>query len=74
MLQLPEKDESFAIKDKTVKCFIEEQNILKKQTKYFLELYDHTTRSGVLNCPPSSTCIKNNHSVLQQEVEAKIRS
>ena len=62
------------IQDKEGKCLTEEQDILKRWTKYCSELYTHITTGDpkVLDVPPPI----NNDSfpILREEVEATVKS
>ena len=62
------------IQDKDGKCLTEEQDILKRWSKYCSELYNYraTGDPEVLNVPPATD--NNNYPILREEVEAAVKS
>ena len=62
------------IQDKVGKCLTEEQDILKRWTEYYSELYTHTTTGNpkVLDVPPPSN--SDSYPILREEVEAAVKS
>ena len=62
------------IQDKAGKCLTEEQDILKRRTEYFSELYTRTTTGDpkVLDVPPS--IYNDSYPILREEVEAAVKS
>ena len=62
------------IQEKAWKCLTEEQDILKRCTEYFSELYTHTTTRDpkVLDVPPPIN--NDSYPMLREEVEATVKS
>ena len=62
------------IKDRSGKCFREEQQIPKRWTEYCSQLYNRKANGdpSVLNCPQTHT--DDDHPILRKEMEGAIQS
>ena len=61
------------IQDKTGKCLTEEQDILKRWSQHYSELYTHTTTGDpkTLDVPPPMN--NDSYPILREEVEATVK-
>ena len=62
------------VQDKAVKCFTEEQDILKRWTEYCSELCIHITTGDTKVLDVSPPINNDSYPILRQEVEAAVKS
>ena len=62
------------VQDRSGKCLTEEQEILKRWTEYYTELFNHKVNGNpsVLDCPQTDK--EDDHPILRKELEAAVQS